>query len=224
MRQTEGSRRFLFCQGFNRYNIFVLKRTGSAELHALRIAIAKVTVMRHTFVRRKTHHAKGTRKETHFAADTTVIEDFDLTVRLPLNSHGRTHRRARRIGTVYTNHRLIELFFIEIGDPNTGECRKEPSLMRERTREFTFTTRRALFLMNNDLFHTPSYAAITASSQLRLIGRTQTAEFLIINQLSDLRMIAAHQAIRITPQFQHPHFGTERVEVNHPANKRPACP
>lgn len=116
VRQTEGRCRFLFGQRFYGNHVCILERAWGAKLHALRVAIAEVAVVSHTLLRRETHHAKGASEETHLAPNAAAIDDLDLAVGLTLDRHGRAHRRAWRIGTMHTHHRLIELLLVEIGN------------------------------------------------------------------------------------------------------------
>src|SRR5262245_36602020 len=128
-RQTERRRRLLFGQGFYGDHILIFERTGSTELHTLRISVAEVAVVSDTFVRRKSHHAKRAGKQAHLAADATIGNNFDLAVGLPLDRYGSTNRRTGCVGTMDAHHRLIELLLIEISNANTRERRLEGTLM-----------------------------------------------------------------------------------------------
>src|SRR5262249_32304209 len=108
-------------QGFHGHHILVFERTRGAELHTLRIAVAEITIMSHALVRREPHHAERTGEQAHLAANAAIGNDLDLAVGLALNRYGRAYCCARRIGTMYAHHRLIELLFVEISNPDTRE-------------------------------------------------------------------------------------------------------
>src|SRR6185503_5727995 len=48
---------------------------------------------------------------------------------------------------------------------------------------------------------------------------TQTAELLVVDQLVDRRVVAAHRTVRIAPQLQRIDLHGQRVEVQQPANQ-----
>jgi hypothetical protein len=82
----------------------------------LGISSTEVAILRHPFFWRKTHHAKWTGQETHFATDTPVIHYLNLPVGLTLDRHGGTYRRTWGVSTVDADHRLIELLLVKIRD------------------------------------------------------------------------------------------------------------
>jgi hypothetical protein len=118
LRQPKGGGCFLLCGGGSNDNISKFKSARGAKLHALRVTVTEITVLGNPFIRREPHYTEGTRQETHLAANTAIVDNFDLPICLTLDRYRWTYRRARRIGAMHTHHRLIELFLVEIRHPN----------------------------------------------------------------------------------------------------------
>src|SRR5882672_10042113 len=131
LRQTKRCCRFLFRRGGRNNDIGELESSRSTKLYALGITAAEVAVLRYSFFRGEAHDTEWTSKEAHLAANTTVFHYQNLPISLTLNRHGRTYGCTRSIGAMDADHRLIKLFFVEIGDTNAREGRLKGALMRK---------------------------------------------------------------------------------------------